>query len=706
MKINTVFIFFLLYLPASLLWSAGGSQSKQALEIIQKDVQNTYEAFELSKQAPTLIPSQIYQDIQYIPEYPSPFVSTNTCHVERLEPNTWEITSPPGNHFSYGAIHLMDLPQERGLALYRLASSQYAFLWPAFWEKAQDIPQKSLFLLWEHQPGVFAALISLMGQDSYVEIQGVGKSLFAHIQTENISVLEQKIPLAICGYDTNPYLLIDRLIRHARGIIPSFTLRHEKPIPKWSKYLGWTSWYAFQKDVNQKKLLQTVMSFEEKNIPLGYMILDEGWQSVDEKNKLLDLESNRNFILGLKPIIKEAKKRLPLKAFGIWHPLQGYWNGIAANTSYGKKYHLLPTGFPHPQDFERFINDLHKALKREGVDFVKVDNESNTRHFFSQDIPYVANIKTIFSKLEDSVEKYLGKGIIHSMSHENALLFCMNKSPFLRSSNPIFPKVSRNADEHIIQNAYNSLWLSQIAYPDWDTFQTHMKRSMWHAAARALSGGPIYIADKPDQINKDLINMLILPDGKLPHLNQCAVPTRTSLFNPPQKHPPLKIWNRSLEMGLVGVFNVSSKQVNYLIGPQDAEFLQRPQNETYLLWSRREGFLAEIGAKDWTQRKIDAKQWDIVIISCVKNGVAVIGNPEAFNAPGWIEKILWTLESSQNILQVKMRNQGPLLLYSKKRPFSVFQAGVKIPFSWDGRYIRIDLSYQPHPTSLELLFLN
>eukprot|EP01084_Bolivina_argentea_P146734 256850_1 len=50
---------------------------------------------------------------------------------------------------------------------------------------------------------------------------------------------------------------------------------------------------------------------------------------------------------------------------------------------------------------------------------------------------------------------------------------------------------------------------------DWDMFQTNLGvPSQVHAAARAISGGPVYISDRPGECNSVILSSVVLDDGK------------------------------------------------------------------------------------------------------------------------------------------------------------------------------------------------
>ena len=70
---------------------------------------------------------------------------------------------------------------------------------------------------------------------------------------------------------------------------------------------------------------------------------------------------------------------------------------------------------------------------------------------------------------------------------------------------------------HIWTNAHNTLFTQHLnILPDWDMFQTVHEYSGFHAAARCVSGGPIYITDVPGQHDIELIKQMtgLTPRGK------------------------------------------------------------------------------------------------------------------------------------------------------------------------------------------------
>eukprot|EP00249_Psilotum_nudum_P005270 c18722_g1_i1 orf=213-1082(-) len=94
-------------------------------------------------------------------------------------------------------------------------------------------------------------------------------------------------------------------------------------------------------------------------------------------------------------------------------------------------------------------------------------------------------------------------------------------------------------------------------HPDWDMFQTKHVCGTFHAASRAICGGPIYVSDTPGEHDFDLLKKLVLPDGTVLRCGSYALPTVDCLFSDPLHDGAtvLKIWNLNKYGGVVGAFN-------------------------------------------------------------------------------------------------------------------------------------------------------
>ncbi|KAK9748829.1 hypothetical protein RND81_02G083700 [Saponaria officinalis] len=86
---------------------------------------------------------------------------------------------------------------------------------------------------------------------------------------------------------------------------------------------------------------------------------------------------------------------------------------------------------------------------------------------------------------------------------------------------------------HMVHCAYNSIWMGNFIQPDWDMFQSTHPCAEFHAASRAISGGPIYVSDAVGKHDYDLLKRLVFPDGSTVRCEYYALPTRDCLFVDP-----------------------------------------------------------------------------------------------------------------------------------------------------------------------------
>jgi hypothetical protein len=172
-------------------------------------------------------------------------------------------------------------------------------------------------------------------------------------------------------------------------------------------------------------------------------------------------------------------------------------------------------------DVSKFYDDFYSFLASAGVDGVKTDAQFMTDTWVSA----AARRELLYT--------YLDAWTISSLRHFSIkAISCMSQTPQIlfysqlprnrpavlcRNSDDFFPEIPASHPWHVWTNAHNSLLTQHLnILPDWDMFQTVHDYSGFHAAARCVSGGPIYITDVPGQHNMDLINQMtgITPRGK------------------------------------------------------------------------------------------------------------------------------------------------------------------------------------------------
>ena len=80
-------------------------------------------------------------------------------------------------------------------------------------------------------------------------------------------------------------------------------------------YLGWCSWDAFYKEVSESLLQQKVNEIRQKQIPIKWMLIDDGWLSA-QGQLLCGFEPDQEkFPRQFKPMIQEIKENTTFKFY-------------------------------------------------------------------------------------------------------------------------------------------------------------------------------------------------------------------------------------------------------------------------------------------------------------------------------------------------------------------------------------------------------
>ena len=165
------------------------------------------------------------------------------------------------------------------------------------------------------------------------------------------------------------------------------------------------------------------------------------------------------------------------------------------------------------EDVSKFYDDFYRFLSDAGINAVKTDAQS------------MLDTWTQASARRDMTQAYLDAWMVASLRHFGGnAISCMsqipqtlfysqmptNRAPILvRNSDDFFPDVPSSHTWHVWTNAHNSLFTQYLnVLPDWDMFQTVHDYSGFHAAARCVSGGPIYITDAPGEHDMNLIRQM------------------------------------------------------------------------------------------------------------------------------------------------------------------------------------------------------
>lgn len=363
--------------------------------------------------------------------------------------------------------------------------------------------------------------------------------------------------------------------------------RSEKTYPEMFSWLGWCSWDAFYKEISEQKVCEKAEELREKQAPVRWLLLDDGWLS-ERENRLYDLGPEKEkFPEGFAEMTARLKADGRILGVGVWHALGGYWGGIEPGspawqaqrdvlyeTVNGK---LLP--YPDMGKGYVFYGRWYEKLRAQGIDFVKVDGQSAVKNYFDEDTAVCEAAGKLHRALEGAAGCYMGGNLINCMGMAMENILGRPGSGLSRGSDDFVPDNPGGFAEHLIQNVYNAPYHSFFYYCDWDMFWTDHADAGKHAALRAVSGGPVYCSDRCGETDPAVLRPLAYRDGRILRMQRPALPAQDCLFTDPFADGVVKVTNLGdcgipgRKAGAVAVFNLSGKKQTFRVSASDVQGL-------------------------------------------------------------------------------------------------------------------------------------
>jgi hypothetical protein len=413
------------------------------------------------------------------------------------------------------------------------------------------------FFLWKYTDGSYAALLPLLGK-GYVSSIGkyngsIGSKAYHTVDGHN----ESEVPILALAFGSDPNQVVENIYRASLGMSDQLdSLKNQKSYPSLWKQLGWCSWNSMGHEVSHDTLIQAAESFTEHGIPIRWMLIDDGWSSVTGRSgKLTHFEpDNVKFPHGLKSTITQLKERYGIQSLGVWHTLNGYWAGIDPDSALGIKYREklhaytdkvtwteeAPSVFFLPSPLEGlgqvFFEDWYTFLRGEGIDFIKVDNQLIAQKVADKVLPHSNTALHLQRHFQEPAQKHFGGKVLNCMCLTHDVLQHLGTSSVARSSEDYFPDnhsfhlKAGNEAVHVYNNILNNVWLHPLVWTDFDMFQSHREHGKYHALARILNNGPVYVTDYPNQHNIALLQAMCLADGTVLQSESPLLPLDKCLF--------------------------------------------------------------------------------------------------------------------------------------------------------------------------------
>ncbi|KAL5719739.1 galactinol--sucrose galactosyltransferase [Ranunculus cassubicifolius] len=483
----------------------------------------------------------------------------------------------------------------------------------------RDVPFETQFMLVESKdensleedsPTIYTVFLPLLEGPFRAVLQGNNKNeieLCLESGDDDVQT-DQGLHLVYMHAGTNPFEVINQAVKGVEKHMQTFHHREKKKTPAFLDWFGWCTWDAFYTDVTAEGVHEGLRSLSEGGTPPRFVIIDDGWQQIGNENmeakdcsvqegaqfasRLTGIKENEKFQKngrnndqspGLKHVVDEAKQHHNVKYVYVWHALAGYWGGVKPAGAGMEHYDsalaypvqspgvernqpdivmdslsVLGLGLVPPKKVFDFYNELHSYLASCGVDGVKVDVQNIIETLGAGHGGRVSLTRSYQQALEASISRnFVENACIACMCHNTDGLYSAKQTAVVRASDDFYPHDPASHTIHISSVAYNTLFLGEFMYPDWDMFHSLHPAADYHAAARSIGGCAIYVSDKPGNHNFELLKKLVLPDGSVLRAQLPGKPTRDCLFADPARDgiSLLKIWNLNKCSGVVGVFN-------------------------------------------------------------------------------------------------------------------------------------------------------
>lgn len=580
---------------------------------------------------------------------------------------------------------------------------------PAFVKKFQEIPDRTQVAFFRY-PDRFACLVPMVGKEFKTYLAG---------GTETEICLEMTAYIGGQKEVEEPFYLwteastLTEAVRNAFAWLAEYNgipTREKRRIPEMFRYLGWCSWDAFYTDITEEKIRQKANELMEKKVPVKWMLMDDGWLSVQEELLCDFAPEKKKFPNGFREMIKEIKAAGEIRWFGVWHALGGYWGGISPESELARKEHpyLYRTvngkWIPSPQTGERFYRDWYQKLRQDGIDFVKVDGQSAVPYYFENSLPVSEAARGIHQALESGAS-YLDGAIINCMGMAMESMLARPTSAIARNSDDFVPDKENGFAEHLLQNAYNAIYHNELYCCDWDMFWTKHPDCVKHSLLRAISGGPVYVSDPIGDTNPEVLKPLLYENGELIRMDRATKPTEDCIFSNPMESGVLKLHNVAQWGGRKGggmaVYNLTKQQQTFAFKPVEIDDLER--SDKYWIYDYFEKKVCSIEKNEEYKGTVESEGFAWFLVLPQGNRSTCLGLIEKYVGFSAVESIY----ENENAEVVVVRESGVLGWVSEQEPRTVMvnASDVTKEVEKDGKLYTISLPETSHTTVLSIYWL-
>ncbi|MEX2683606.1 MAG: Sip1-related alpha-galactosidase [Candidatus Sigynarchaeota archaeon] len=492
-------------------------------------------------------------------------------------------------------------------------------------------------------------------------------------------------------------------------------MREKKEYPEIFEYLGFCTWNTFYQAVDMqgiKDLLEENFTSKCGSDRFKYLIVDDGWQSINGMTSTSDkeigsnktgrglrkFEANYKFPNDIGEVVRLAKLKYRVRWVGVWHAVGGYWDGVEPNSDLGRRYPLAHN-VPDPSFFKgfEFWHDYYAHLRAQGIDFLKIDNQSALAH-------YLQGIGPVDTMIDQYYDMQQGAAYSQNLAVLNCMCmptYCYTHwkiSNVSRVSDDFGPGNLAGLKHQVMQCVFNPLSYGQFCYPDHDMVWTKPAKNGCPVhpllLVHAVSGGPIYIADEIGETDGKVIEKLSFPDGRIPRLEGVSMPTVDSIFADTERDAACKAWNyddipgwgRVFYYFMANVVKDDNKPISASISIADMGTMAYAGNTIpaeHVIKDVETSFARTVSAEnERVKTDLAPLQAKYYKISPVIRGIALLGISDVYNGTKDIERAAW---ENDKTLFVNLKYPGTLELYAKNPDWVTVKnmAGMNIPVQRD-----------------------
>jgi raffinose synthase len=591
---------------------------------------------------------------------------------------------------------------------------------PASGTAEAEVRAETQWLLAETESGGFVMLVPLLSGSFRFSLCGQADGLALVAETGDPFTHGSGGEGLFVAVGPDPYSLSARGARSVRDRLGTGALRADKPVPDFADAFGWCTWDAFYREVSAEKVKEGLSTFAAGGVEPRFLILDDGWQSYEQQptgeERLTAFEPNDRFGGDLAPTIRMARQDFKVRTFLVWHSMIGYWSGVDGAKLPGYGVRDVPraygpgilrfspghncqwwgalAGLVSPGEIGRFFDDYHALLRSQGVDGVKVDNQAVLEALGTGIGGRIPLYRAYRKALEQSVRRHFSGRLINCMANAMETYYGSPDSTLMRTSIDFWPLKPETHGEHLRCNAQVGVWFGEFMRPDWDMFQSGHPMGAFHAAGRAVSGGPVYVSDRPGTHDFVLLRKLVLSDGSVLRADGVGRPTLDCLFSDVTRDPVLlKVFNTNRDCAVIGVFNANhhadEADRTLVTGDVGAGDVPGLAGGEFAALSQRTGRVWRCALGDRTPVTLAEGDWEIVSFAPVDRGFAALGLADKFNSTGAIAAKEWTVSGA---CAVSLRDGGEFVAWAGSRPSKVESGGSAIDFAHDPATGRFSVS--------------